>query len=77
MRSANSPPRVIGHTYGFDNMTQSQLAKANDEGADFAALAGMIRELPPPEQSRLLRTIVRVLGPSNGAVVSVAVPAAG
>ena len=77
LRSTDSPLRVIGRTYGFDDMTRSRLAKANDEGANFIALAGMIRELPPPEQNRLLRTIVRLFGPSNGVASSVAVPAGG
>ena len=76
LRSA-TPHRVISRTYGFDDLTQSQLAKANDEGADFTALAGVIRELPSPEQNRLLRTVLGVFGPSNESAASVAVPAAG
>ena len=77
LRSTDSPLRVIGRAYGFDDMTRSRLAKANDEGADFTALAGMIRELPPPEQNRVWRTIVRLFGPSKGAATPVAVPAVG
>ena len=77
LRSANSPLRVIGRSYGFDDTTRSRLAKANDEGADFTALAGVIRELPPPEQSRLVRAFVRLLGPGNGVATDVALPVAG
>ena len=55
MLGSYPPQHIISRAYGFDRTTQEQLALANDKGANFSALATMIRELPPPEHSRLLQ----------------------